>query len=174
MPQILDRLDERCFLGFPIWEFSFRSLLRQYGRTFLRDIVLRHPLRTLNGLLAYRRHFRQERPEGDITALYTGTETDLKQEIIQADGRTCRTETLPEDDYRQALLQKLVEEAQEAAESSPDRLITELASGRHQAGHFTVTWNGRNSGGVAVGSGVYFVRLEADGAAITRKMVLMK
>jgi hypothetical protein len=86
MPQILDRLDERRFLGFPIWEFSFRSLSRQYGHTFLRDIVLRHPLRTLNGLLAYRRHFRQACPEGDITPLYTGTETDLKQEIIQADG----------------------------------------------------------------------------------------
>jgi hypothetical protein len=43
-------------------------------------------LRTLNGLLAYRRHIRQARPEGDITHLYTGTEADLKQEIIQADG----------------------------------------------------------------------------------------
>jgi hypothetical protein len=86
MPRILNRLDERCFLGFPIWEFSFRSLSRQYGHAFLRDIVLRHPLRTLNGLLAYRRHIRQARPEGGITSLYTGTEADLKQEIIQADG----------------------------------------------------------------------------------------
>jgi hypothetical protein len=87
MPQILNRLDERCFLGFPIWEFSFRSLSRQYGHAFLRDIVLRHPLRTLNGLLAYRRHFRQARPEGgDITSLYSGTEIDLKQEIIQTNG----------------------------------------------------------------------------------------
>jgi hypothetical protein len=85
MLQVLDRLDKSRFLGFPIWEFSFRSLSRQYGHTFLRDIVLRHPWRTLNGLLAYRRHFRQARPAGDITPLYTGTEADLKQGIIQAD-----------------------------------------------------------------------------------------
>jgi predicted house-cleaning noncanonical NTP pyrophosphatase (MazG superfamily) len=52
---------------------------------------------------------------------------DRIPEIIQADGRTCRTETLSEDDYRHALLQKLVEEAQEAADSGPDRLVTELA-----------------------------------------------
>lgn len=47
--------------------------------------------------------------------------------IIEAEGKTCRIETMPEDEYRQALLEKLIEEAQEAAQASPDRLVTELA-----------------------------------------------
>ncbi|MFC2046506.1 nucleotide pyrophosphohydrolase [Chloroflexota bacterium] len=52
---------------------------------------------------------------------------DRIPEIIQADGRTCGTETLSEGEYRKVLFQKLVEEAQEAAESSSDGLVTELA-----------------------------------------------
>lgn len=54
MFRILQALDRHRFLGFPIWEFSLRSLRRLYGWLFLRDIVLRHPIRTLQGLLAYR------------------------------------------------------------------------------------------------------------------------
>jgi hypothetical protein len=86
MPHILRQLDQRRFLGFPIWEFSFRSLPRLYGRIFVRDIALRHPLRTLTGFLAYRRFARRERREGDVTHLYAGTETDLREEIVEADG----------------------------------------------------------------------------------------
>ena len=86
MPHILRTLDQRCFLGFSIWEFSFRSLPRLYGRIFVRDIALRHPLRTLTGLLAYRRFARHPRQEGDVTHLYAGTEADLRDEIGEADG----------------------------------------------------------------------------------------
>jgi hypothetical protein len=57
--QALRQLDQRAFLGFRIWEFCARSLSQPYGRVFLRCIVLRHPLRTLAGLLAYRRFARQ-------------------------------------------------------------------------------------------------------------------
>jgi len=52
---LLRRMDACRFLGFDVWEFSFRSLQQSYGRFFLTDVVLRHPLRTLSGLLAYRR-----------------------------------------------------------------------------------------------------------------------
>jgi predicted house-cleaning noncanonical NTP pyrophosphatase (MazG superfamily) len=52
---------------------------------------------------------------------------DRIPEIIERDGRKCEIEILSEEEYRQALRQKLVEEAQEAAESSPDHLTTELA-----------------------------------------------
>ena len=86
MSHILRTLDQRRFLGFSIWEFSFRSLPRLYGRIFVREIALRHPLRTLTGLLAYRRFARHPRREGDITHLYAGTEADLREEIIEADG----------------------------------------------------------------------------------------
>jgi hypothetical protein len=87
MIHMLRQLDEHRFLGFPIWEFSFRSLPRLYGCIFLRDMLLRHPLRTLKGMLAYRRFFRQGQREGDVTRLYAGTEADLREAILAGDGR---------------------------------------------------------------------------------------
>jgi len=116
MLHFLRTLDRRRFLGFPIWEFSFRSLPRRYGRMFLRDIVLRHPVRSVQGMLAYRRIYREGRQagaaslpfavdgdaslpfavdggaslpsvlEGDVTHLHAGTEADLQAEIVDADG----------------------------------------------------------------------------------------
>ena len=44
-------------------EFSFNSLPQAYGRAFVRRIVLRHPLRMLRGLLAYRQALGADRPE---------------------------------------------------------------------------------------------------------------
>jgi len=73
---MLRGLDRRRFLGFPIWEFSFRSLSRLYGRLFLREIVLCHPLRTLAGLRAYRRVVRDV---GPITRLFPGDDTAFVQ-----------------------------------------------------------------------------------------------
>jgi hypothetical protein len=86
MYDILRQLDRRRFLGFPIWEFSFRSLPRPYGRIFLRNIVLRHPLRTLNGVLAYLRFQQRGGQEGDITHLHDGAEADLRDEILKTNG----------------------------------------------------------------------------------------
>jgi hypothetical protein len=86
MIHILRKLDQHRCLGFPIWEFSFRSLPRLYGRIFAREIVLRHPLRTLQGMLAYRQFSRQGRQEGGVTHLYAGTEADLRDEIVEVDG----------------------------------------------------------------------------------------
>jgi predicted house-cleaning noncanonical NTP pyrophosphatase (MazG superfamily) len=52
---------------------------------------------------------------------------DRIPEIIRADGRECGVEVMSEEDYRQSLFQKVVEEAQEVAEASPEKLIAELA-----------------------------------------------
>ena len=57
---------------------------------------------------------------------------DRIPEIIQANGKRCSIETMSELEYRQALLEKLVEEAQEARgailrSAAPDELLTELA-----------------------------------------------
>jgi predicted house-cleaning noncanonical NTP pyrophosphatase (MazG superfamily) len=52
---------------------------------------------------------------------------DRIPEIIQNSGKRCAVETMPESEYRQALLEKLVEEAQEACQAPPDELVTELA-----------------------------------------------
>lgn len=51
---------------------------------------------------------------------------DRIPELILAEGRKCATEILNDVDYRQALLAKLVEEAQETAKSTPTELIKEL------------------------------------------------
>ncbi|OGO35380.1 MAG: hypothetical protein A2W35_01190 [Chloroflexi bacterium RBG_16_57_11] len=47
--------------------------------------------------------------------------------IIQNSSKSCAIETMPDAEYRQALLEKLVEEAQEARLAAPDELVTELA-----------------------------------------------
>jgi hypothetical protein len=86
MLHVLRTLDRRRFLGFPVWEFSFRSLPRLYGRVFVWDIVLRHPLRALQGLLAYRQFSRRGWQAGEITRLYSGTEADLRRDIVGLDG----------------------------------------------------------------------------------------
>jgi len=52
---------------------------------------------------------------------------DRIPEIIQAAGRQCEVAILDVDEYRHALKQKLVEEAQEAQTSTDAELIVELA-----------------------------------------------
>jgi len=47
-----------------------------------------------------------------------------------------------------------------------------VAGGSFQAGQWFAKWNGLGNGGVAAPSGVYFVRLEAEGRALVRKLVL--
>lgn len=86
MSRILRQLDKRRFLGLPIWEFSFSSLPRLYGRIFLWDIVLQHPLRAWKGMLAYRRFFRQGRWDERIARVYDGTEAEFREQILKAPG----------------------------------------------------------------------------------------
>jgi hypothetical protein len=45
---------------------------------------------------------------------------------------------------------------------------------RKPAGVFDVEWNGTDSRGLAVASGVYFYRLTAGSETLTRKAVLLK
>jgi predicted house-cleaning noncanonical NTP pyrophosphatase (MazG superfamily) len=52
---------------------------------------------------------------------------DRIPEIIRSGGKQCGIETMPEAEYRQALLAKLAEEAQETCGAAPDELPTELA-----------------------------------------------
>jgi predicted house-cleaning noncanonical NTP pyrophosphatase (MazG superfamily) len=52
---------------------------------------------------------------------------DIVPEIIHRDGHQCGVEVMPEDEYVQALKDKLVEEAQEAAAAEPEDLVKELA-----------------------------------------------
>jgi len=60
------------------------------------------------------------------------------------------------------------------------REIARLVDDNRSAGFHSVTWNGRNTDGLAMASGVYFYRLEATGRSSgkafvqTEKMVLLK
>lgn len=53
-------------------------------------------------------------------------------------------------------------------------LVRTLQSGKFAAGPGSVVWDGRANSGKAVGSGVYFYRLEIGGEALTKRMVLLK
>lgn len=53
------------------------------------------------------------------------------------------------------------------------KVIT-LVDERMSAGHKAVTWNGRNSFGNQLSSGLYLYRLEADGFVQNKKMILLK
>ncbi len=52
---------------------------------------------------------------------------DRIPEIIRQSGRECGVEAMDEEEFRQALRAKLVEEAQEAAVATGADLVTELA-----------------------------------------------
>ncbi len=52
---------------------------------------------------------------------------DFIPEIIHQNGLNCGITTLTETEYQQALRQKLIEEAQEAAAANKQNLVTELA-----------------------------------------------
>ena len=54
------------------------------------------------------------------------------------------------------------------------RLVRTLQRGRMNPGFHEVSWDGRDSAGEVVGSGVYLCRLRAGSTVITRKMVLLK
>ncbi|WP_293337946.1 MULTISPECIES: nucleoside triphosphate pyrophosphohydrolase [unclassified Microcoleus] len=52
---------------------------------------------------------------------------DRIPEIIRQSGNECETAVLSDEEYRQALRQKLIEEATEVAEADGENLIEELA-----------------------------------------------
>ncbi|MFC1509027.1 T9SS type A sorting domain-containing protein [Candidatus Omnitrophota bacterium] len=54
------------------------------------------------------------------------------------------------------------------------REISVLEQGERSRGNHTAFWNGRNSSGMPVSSGVYFYRLEAGRQAETRRMTLVR
>ena len=54
------------------------------------------------------------------------------------------------------------------------RLVTTLVDGNMEQGYHSVIWNGMDSNGHAVSSGMYIYVLQGEGVSITKKMVLMK
>lgn len=54
------------------------------------------------------------------------------------------------------------------------RLVNTLYNGVQEAGHYQITWDGKDANGNLTASGVYFYRLEAEGKNVTRRMVMLK
>jgi hypothetical protein len=54
------------------------------------------------------------------------------------------------------------------------RVATLVDNETRDAGAYRVGWNGRTDNGEAVSSGIYFARIEQNGAARSKKMVLLK
>lgn len=52
--------------------------------------------------------------------------------------------------------------------------VRTLFEGEREAGAYSLEWDGRADGGATVGSGVYFARIEHNGASRSKKMVLLK
>jgi hypothetical protein len=82
--ELLARLDASSFLGIRVWDFSFRSLTRRYGLTFLVRIVGRHPLRALEGLLRYRRPPHLRADQYGIAMVGEGPREELESHLAEA------------------------------------------------------------------------------------------
>ena len=54
------------------------------------------------------------------------------------------------------------------------RNVITLVNEQQNAGTYNVEWNGKNSSGIQVTSGIYFYRLEAGQSATTKKMLLLR
>ena len=54
------------------------------------------------------------------------------------------------------------------------RLVRTLVDRTQAAGHHDAVWDGRDNGGRASGSGVYFVRMQAGADSANSKIVLLK
>jgi hypothetical protein len=52
--------------------------------------------------------------------------------------------------------------------------ITTLVNNEMTSGNYSVVWNGTDSKGNSVSSGIYFVRVQNSGKAVTSKMLLSK
>lgn len=59
--RFLCRLDKAELLNLKVWDFSFRSLPREYAWLFFLRAVLAHPVRTVRGLGRYRRFIREKK-----------------------------------------------------------------------------------------------------------------
>ncbi|OGD21403.1 MAG: hypothetical protein A2Y69_04715 [Candidatus Aminicenantes bacterium RBG_13_59_9] len=59
--RFLGRLDKARFWNVQVWDFSFRSLPREYAWLFFLRAVLAYPVKTVRGLRRYRRFIRKKK-----------------------------------------------------------------------------------------------------------------
>jgi hypothetical protein len=54
------------------------------------------------------------------------------------------------------------------------RKVRTLARGPREPGEYSLTWDGRDDGGAAVGTGMYYARLVTEQARFTRRLLYLK
>lgn len=54
------------------------------------------------------------------------------------------------------------------------RLVRTLVEGKLEAGRHSVVWDGKDTSGRAVASGIYFTTLQTNDAIYTRKMSVLR
>jgi len=81
---MISMLDSKTRRFLALLEFSFNSLPQAYGRTFVRRIVLRYPLRALRGFLAYCQTPSADRPEERLL-LGCGEDEFLKRAVSDSE-----------------------------------------------------------------------------------------
>ncbi len=54
------------------------------------------------------------------------------------------------------------------------QLVRTLVDGVRDADAYAIAWDGRNTIGSAVASGIYFYKMETNGFSETKKMVLLR
>ncbi len=54
------------------------------------------------------------------------------------------------------------------------RLVRTLVNETKEAGAYSAVWDGRNEGGAAVASGIYFYKMDAGSFSATKKLVLLR
>ncbi|MFH1741657.1 MAG: hypothetical protein ABIH23_21845 [bacterium] len=65
----IEWLDKIRFMNVKVWDFSVRSMLRQYGWKFMTHVILRHPVKTLIGISEYRKEGSQDKRGDCLTTV---------------------------------------------------------------------------------------------------------
>ncbi len=56
--RLLEKLDRKSFLHIHIWEFGFKSIIREYARLFFVRAVLTYPTKAVSGMVRYRKFLK--------------------------------------------------------------------------------------------------------------------
>ncbi len=59
-------LDKIGFLNIRVWDFSIKSLVRNYGMAFILQVIIRHPFRTITGIKKYQKLKKSREYAGKI------------------------------------------------------------------------------------------------------------
>ena len=115
-------------LGVRLDEALYRLLHKKTSREALRKVLLETYFEG-NALRELRKLSREPSAPAPARSRthYNKLVRDLIPQIIRDSGRAYAVETMNEASFRVALLEKLVEEAQEAVMADPDELLKELA-----------------------------------------------